>query len=112
MAVKPIGINKRDIGTPDLEEIRLTTGMNKAAAPTFCIKEEIKPTVEETIGMILPSDLPPFFKINAATLVIRPVLSKPAPIIITAIMDITALEEKPLKSLLVSTSPPSRPISW
>jgi hypothetical protein len=33
IAVNPIGINSRDIGIPERDEIRLTTGINSAAAP-------------------------------------------------------------------------------
>ena len=63
------------------------------------------------IGMILDSVLPPIFRINEATLVIIPVLSRPAPIIMTAIIDMTALEEKPSNSLCVSTRPVLIPIT-
>ena len=97
IAQNPIGIKRRDSGISVLTEILLTTGRNKAAAPTFCIKLEIKPTVLETIGTIRASLFPPCFNIVAATLLIRPVLSSPAPMIITAIIDKTALEEKPEK---------------
>ena len=95
MAQKPIGIRRRESGISVLTDILLTTGRNKAAAPTFCIKLEMKPTVLETMGTIRASLAPPCFNIVAATLLIRPVLSKPAPIIMTAIIDSTALEEKP-----------------
>ena len=52
IAQKPIGISKRLMGSSVRTEIRLTTGKNNAAAPTFCMKLEIKPTVPEMIGMI------------------------------------------------------------
>ena len=66
------------------------------------MNELITPTVVETIGMMRPSVVPPRFKIRAATFDIKPVLSKPAPIIITAIIDITALDEKPENNSLRS----------
>jgi hypothetical protein len=65
IAVNPIGINSRDIGIPERDEIRLTTGINSAAAPTFCIKDEINPTVEEIMGMTLGSEVPPITTIDA-----------------------------------------------
>ena len=95
IAQKPIGISRRAMPMFVREEIRETTGRKRAAAPTFCIKLEIKPTVLEMIGMIRHSVVPPYFRIVAATLVIRPVLSNPAPMIITAIIEMTALEAKP-----------------
>jgi len=64
IAQKPIGIKRRDMGKPERAEIRLTTGIKRAAAPTFCMKDEIKPTVLETIGIIRFSDVPPIFKLN------------------------------------------------
>ena len=48
---------------------------------------------------------PANFKINAANLPITPVLSKPAPIIITAIIEITALLEKPENKPVGSIKP-------
>ena len=110
IAVKPIGISRRDIGNPERAEIRLTTGRNSAAAPTFCMKEEMMPTVPDTIGMIRLSELPPIFRMWAATLLISPVLSRPAPMIITAMIDITALLAKPSNRWWVSTRPFSSPI--
>ena len=96
MAQNPIGIKRRESGISVLTEILLTTGRNKAAAPTFCIKLEITPTLLETIGTMRASLLPPCFNIVAATLLIKPVLSRPAPIIMTAIIESTALDEKPV----------------
>ncbi len=110
IAVNPIGINRRDIGNPERAEILLTTGRNSAAAPTFCMNEDMMPTVADIIGIIRASVLPPTFRINPATLLITPVLSRPAPIIITAIIDMTALLEKPLNKFSVGTRPCSRPI--
>jgi hypothetical protein len=46
--------------------------------------------------------VPPILRIKVATLPINPVLSKPAPIIMTAIIDITAFEENPSNNLWLS----------
>ena len=97
IAQKPIGISNCESGISVLTEILLTTGKNRAAAPTFCIKLEIIPTLLETIGTILVSLFLPYFSIVAATLLIKPALSRPAPMIITAIIEITAFDEKPAK---------------
>ena len=102
IAQNPIGISKRDIGRSVRTEIRLTTGKNSAAAPTFCMNEEMIPTDPEIIGMILASVAPPSLRIKPATLDIKPVLSSPAPIIMTAIMEMTALDAKPSNSRDVS----------
>ena len=59
IAQKPIGIRRRDRGMPVRAEIRLTTGRNSAAAPMFCMKLEMTPTVPEMIGMIRRSVFPP-----------------------------------------------------
>jgi len=84
MAQKPIGISRRDMGSPERAEMRLTTGRNRAAAPTFCMNEEMMATVPEMMGMMRVSVLPPILRMKAATLLIRPVRSSPAPMIITA----------------------------
>ena len=57
MAQNPIGINSREIGRPVRAAIRDTTGKNNAAAPTFCMNDEINPTVADTSGMIPRSPL-------------------------------------------------------
>ena len=98
MAQKPIGIRSRDMGRPVLVETRLTTGKKRAAAPTFCMKLEITPTVEEIRKMIRDSVLPPTLVIHAATVDIAPVRSSPAPMIMTAMIEMTALEPNPLNS--------------
>ena len=95
IAQNPIGIKSRDNDNSVRTDIRLTTGKNSAAAPTFCIKDETKPTEPDIIGIIRLSVLPPIFRIYPANLDINPVLSRPAPIIITAIIEITALDAKP-----------------
>ncbi len=111
IAVKPIGISSRDIGRPERTEIRLTTGRNSAAAPMFCMNDEITPTVPATIGMMRLSAVPPISRITPATLLMMPVLSSPAPMIMTAMIAITALDAKPSNRCAVSTRPRSSPIS-
>jgi hypothetical protein len=109
MAQKPMGMSSRDMGRPVRDEIRLTTGRNSAAAPTFCMKLEMKPTVPEMMGMMRFSVEPPALRMKPASLPITPVLSRPAPMIITAMMEITALLAKPLNNWVAGTSPCSRP---
>ena len=111
IAVKPIGISRRDMGRPERAEIRETTGRNSAAAPTFCMNEDMTPTVAEIIGIMRFSVVPPVLRIKAATLLIMPVLSSPAPMIITAMMDMTALDANPSNRCLLSTSPCSSPMT-
>ncbi len=98
MAQKPIGISRRDKGISVRTEMRETTGRNNAVAPTFCIRLEITPTVPEINGMMRLAVLPPIRNMKAATTVITPVRSSPAPNIITAMMEMTALEAKPLNN--------------
>ena len=62
IAVKPIGMSRRDIGNPERDDMRLTTGSNSAAAPTFCMNEEMIPAVPDTMGMMRPSAVPPTFR--------------------------------------------------
>ena len=62
MAQKPMGISRRDMGRPERAEMRLTTGRNRAAAPTFCMKQEMTPTVPEMIGMMRVSVVPPILQ--------------------------------------------------
>ena len=67
IAQNPIGIKRRDIGTEVRTATRLTTGRNRAAAPTFCMKDEMTPTVVEISAIRRDSVLPPTFVIQAAT---------------------------------------------
>ena len=97
MAQNPIGMSIRLSGMSVRAEIRLTTGRNSAAAPTFCRKLEMNPTVPQITGTTRFSVDPPKRRMAAATLDIRPVLSSPAPMIITAMIEMTALEAKPSK---------------
>ena len=111
MAQKPIGIKRRLRGSSVRTEMRLTTGRNRAAAPTFCMNDEMTPTVPEIMGMIRVSVVPPYFRMTAATLLISPVLSNPAPMIITAMIEITAFDAKPSKMWVGSARFPN-PGSW
>ena len=104
MAQNPIGMASRLIGIPVRAEIRLITGKYKAAAPTFCMNELMTATVPDTIGMMRASVVPPRFRISAATFDISPVLSRPAPTIITAMIEMTAFEANPLKRCCRSAS--------
>ncbi len=63
MAQNPMGIKSRDIGNSARTEMRLSTGKNSAAAPTFCMKDEMTPTEPEMIGTIRVSFAPPSFRI-------------------------------------------------
>ena len=110
MAQKPMGMSNRDIGRPVRAEMRLTTGKKRAAAPTFCIKLEIKATVPEMMGMIRVSVWPPTRRMKAATCDMSPVLSRLAPMIMTAMMEMTALLAKPSNRWLMGTKPSVRPI--
>jgi hypothetical protein len=95
IAQNPMGISRRDSAMPVRVEMRLTTGRNRAAAPTFCMKLEIMATVADTMGTTRFSLLPPSFNMYAAKRVINPVRSRPAPSTMTAIMEMTALLAKP-----------------
>ena len=69
-----------------------------AAAPMFCMKLEMKATVKE-MAMIMREALLPATTITGLTsLLMRPVRSSPAPMMITAMMDITALLLMPTKA--------------
>ena len=58
MAEKPMGIRSLETGTCNLLDIRTTAGRKSAAAPMFCIKLDMTPTVEDMRAIILVSDLP------------------------------------------------------
>jgi hypothetical protein len=98
MAQNPIGMSSRESGKPVRAEIRETTGRNRAVAPTFCMNEEVTPTTLETIVTIRFSARPPTRRMRPASSVITPVLSRPPPRIITAMIETTALLENPENS--------------
>ena len=110
IAQNPMGMSSRDMGRPVRAEIRLTTGRNRAAAPTFCMKLEMTPTVPEIMGMMRASVVPPTRMMKLATWDMIPVRSSPAPMIITAMIDITALLAKPSNRCSTGTSPSLIPI--
>ena len=103
IAQNPIGIKSRDIGWPVRDDTRDTTGKNNAAAPTFCMNDEITPTVLDIRKMIRFSVAPPTLEIHAATDDITPVRSSPAPMIITAMIDTTAFDPNPSNRWRTST---------
>ena len=98
MAQKPIGMSIRESGTSVRAEIRETTGRNRAVAPTFCMKEEVTPTMLETSMTIRFSARPPTRSMNPASSVMTPVLSRPPPRIMTPMIETTALLENPENS--------------
>ena len=105
IAQYPMGIRIRETGIPVCLPIRRAAGMNKAAAPIFCIKLEIKATVDEISVTIRLSLFPANLRIMRASEFMAPVLSRPAPIMMTAIMETTALLDKPLMASLGVTRP-------
>ena len=89
----------------------MTAGKNRAAAPMFCMKLDMTPIVPEMMAIKRVSVLPANLMIGRAIWFITPVFSRPAPIIITAIIEMTALLENPLKTSLGSTtSNPTTPL--
>ena len=52
IAQNPIGMSRRDMARPERDAMRLTTGSSRAAAPTFCMKDEITAAVLARIGMV------------------------------------------------------------
>ena len=62
MAQNPMGIKSQLMGISVRTDIRLTTGRKSAAAPTFCMKDEMNLTVQDMIGMMRPSVEPPNFR--------------------------------------------------
>ncbi len=105
MAQNPMGIRIRDTGTPILLPIRWAAGRKRAAAPMFCIILEIIPTVPDIRVITFFSLFPASLTMGPATLFITPVLSRPAPMIITAMMETTALLLNPKNASLGVTRP-------
>jgi len=100
-----MGISIFEMGIFICLHILLVAGRKSAAAPIFCIKLEIKATVPEIRPMILISLLPASLMIWCAKTFITPVLSRPAPIIMMAIIETTALELRPLIAWEASMTP-------
>ena len=53
IAQKPIGISSRDIGTDVRTAMRLTTGRNNAAAPTFDVYPDLVAMTLRIVGRAL-----------------------------------------------------------
>ena len=98
MAEKPIGMRSLLMGMLRFLLMRCTAGRNRAAAPIFCMKLEIMATVSEMKITIRDWLRPATFKMGPTRRFTTPVLSNPAPIIITAMMDTTALLDRPEKA--------------
>ncbi len=90
-----------------LLEILTAAGRKRAAAPMFCMKLDMRATVPDIRVIILVLDLPASFIMWLASTFITPVLSRPAPMIMTAIIETTALLLRPLIAFSGSTRPRS-----
>ena len=77
IAAKPIGIISFDGLIFVFLDIFIRAGKNKAVAPIFCIKEDIRPTVPDTIASIFFWDVPAALVIFSDTTFIIPDLSIP-----------------------------------
>ncbi len=105
MAQKPIGMRIRDGTTPTRLDTRSAAGRKRAAAPMFCIMLEITPTVPEMRIMMRFSLAPASLMMGPATWFITPVLSRPAPMMMTAMIEQTALLLSPTKACLGAMRP-------
>jgi hypothetical protein len=105
IAAKPIGMSSRDTAIPVRSPMRSTTGRNSAAAPMFCMNALIAATAPEMTDRMRRSVVPPTRSRNAATSRITPTRSSAAPRIITAMIEMTAFDEKPAKTSAAGTSP-------
>ncbi len=103
----PMGIRILDIGRFNCLLILVAAGKNKDTAPIFCIKLEMEATVADRMIMIRVLLLPANLIISWESIFIRPALSRPAPIMITAIIETTAFEPSPL----MASSAPITPVS-
>ena len=97
IAQKPTGMSRRESGLRVRVAMRLTAGKKSATAPMFCINAEIRLTVPAMTAISRVSVLPASLTIGRLIWFMTPDLSSPAPIIITAMIEMTALLEKPLK---------------
>ena len=93
-----IGSSRRLRGMPVRELRRLTTGMNRVARAWLCMIADMLPTIALIRCETRVSTPPARRRMNEAALPSRPVRSRPAPMIMTAISDITALPAKPSNS--------------
>jgi len=106
-AQNPMGMRIRDTGTFNWRQILLAAGRNRAAAPMFCIKLEMNATVPEIRVMILTWLFPASRMIWREKVFITPVLSRPSPMMMTAMIETTALELNPLMASDASITPDS-----
>jgi hypothetical protein len=104
-AQNPMGIKIFETGTFTCRHILFVAGKKSAAAPIFCIKLEINATVAEIRAMIRTSLFPASLMICLAKIFMTPVLSRPSPMMITAMIETTALELKPLMAWEASITP-------
>jgi hypothetical protein len=95
VTAKPMGIIRWEVGIEVCLPILLIAGRNRAAAPIFCITDESRPTVMDTVEMILFSFVPAYLIIVPARRDVIPFLSIPYPRIITDAIATTAFEAKP-----------------
>ena len=105
IAQKPIGISSLDRGIPVRVEMRLTAGRNRAAVPMACMKLATSPATPEIIGMTRRSLLPATRRMYETRWVITPVRSSPAPMIMSAMIEMTALLAKPSNIRSAGTMP-------
>ena len=90
-----MGSSRRFSGIPVRELRRLTTGMNSAARAWLCMIADMLPTIALIRCETRVSTPPASLRMKFAALPSMPVRSRPAPMIITAINDITALPANP-----------------
>jgi hypothetical protein len=98
MAQKPMGIRRSERGILSFLLTRWIAGRNRAAAPMFCMKLEMPATVTEMAITIRDVELPAILNTGETTRLMIPVLSRPAPMMITAMMEMTAFELNPTKA--------------
>lgn len=108
MAANPIGMIKADAGIVSRREILRIPGKKSAAAPMFCINPESIPTDKDIAPITLDFLVPTFSKTARENRSMMPVLAMPCPKIMTAIIAITALLEKP-ESVSCGVSTPVHP---
>lgn len=75
--------------------MRWMAGKNSAAAPTFCMKLEITATVPDNNRMVRRRLSPVRRSRGRMPLMITPVWSRPRPMMMTAMIDTTAVLDSP-----------------
>ena len=93
-----IGNSRRLSGRPVRALMRLTTGRNSADSAWLWTTADRLPTIALISSDTRDSTPPARRRMNEAALFSTPVRSRPAPMIITAINEITALPAKPSNS--------------